>query len=150
MTRMRRVEPCPGYATLVMPTGAPGRDESSPARTGAPGGPSRSPDSDRSVTRVLRSIGVYILYKRRVVQRTPRSRAEAAAALGAPVALGPAKLRGSDGDLDPRGRQAAHDALSELVLDEELVRERPDVAGERELEREIAEARNEPRRRRRV
>src|SRR5262245_31030038 len=151
MTRMRRVEPCPGYVTLVMPTGAPGRDESSPAGTGAPAGPSRSPDSDSSVTRVLRSIGVHILYMRRVVQRSPRfARKPDFGAIRAPIAPGPTKLGGSDRDLDSLGGEAAHDALPELVLDEELVRERPDLAGERELEGEVAEARNEPRCRRRL
>src|SRR4030095_2825212 len=68
----------------------------------------------------------------------------------APVAPLPAKLGGSDGDRDTLRREAPEDALAELVLDRELLGERPDLAGEREVEGEIAEARNEPRRRRRL
>src|SRR5712664_2727659 len=59
-----------------MPTGSPGRIR-------APAGPSRSADSERTVTRVLRSMREHILYTRRVlVQRLEDPRVEATGGFG--------------------------------------------------------------------
>src|SRR5262249_19197104 len=139
-----------------MPTGDPGLDERLPALTGAPGGPSRSADSERIVTRVLRSIGDRYTIQE-LSSRADNATSAAATvdallvdALGTPIASGPAKLGHPDGDLDSLSDEASEDALSELVLDGELVGERLDLADEREVEGEVAEARDEPRRRRRL
>src|SRR5262245_51784803 len=134
-----------------MPTGDPGLDERLPALTGAPGGPSRSADSERIVTRVLRSIGDWYTIQQLsgLADNAPGAPATVDP-LGTPIAPGPAKLGHPDGDLDSLSDEASEDALSELVLDGELVGERLDLADEREVEGEVAEARDEPRRRRRL
>src|SRR5213592_5096222 len=57
---------------------------------------------------------------------------------------------GRQRDTDPLRAEPLEHALAQLVLDAELVDEAPHLAGERELERVVAEARDEPRRRRRL
>src|SRR6267142_3523027 len=138
MTRISRVAPRPGWRTFVMPTGSPGR-------ISEPCGPSRSADSESTVTRVLRS-KAELLYMRRVMAQP------ASAALAPPVTSGRPKLHAAnlDGNPDPFGGESTQDTLSKLVLNQELVGERLHVADECEIERVLTEARNEPGRRLRL
>src|SRR5262245_27655290 len=113
-----------------MPTGSPGR-------ISEPWGPSRSADSERTVTRVLRSTAE-ILYTRRVKTQIQDE-------LGPATTSNGAQLKAADlnRDPDPLRCEPAQDPPPELVLDQELVGERRHVADEREIQRVIAEARYE-------
>src|SRR3989442_14401262 len=121
-----------------MPTGSPGR-------MNVFWTPSRSADSERTVTLVRRSIAVHILYIRRVVQSNAGHLAPALTSC-LPQLDSPYLHR----NRDPLGAQASEDALTELVLDEELVVERLHVTEQREIERVLAEPRDEPDRGRRL
>src|SRR4030081_3024969 len=106
-----------------MPTGSPGRIRE-------PCGPSRSADSDRTVTRVLRSTAATIH------ETSSKASRRTSFEPGPPLQL--------TGDPPPFGAEAAEDPLSQLVLNEELVGEGPHVADQGEVQREFAEAGDQP------
>src|SRR5438132_3231734 len=120
-----------------MPTGSPGR-------INEPWGPSRSADSDRTVTRVLRSTAALTIHEtsskasRRTVSAPGWSVTSRRPELDSPYL---------NGDPYPLGAEASEDPLAQLVLHQELVGERLHVAEQREVQRELAEAGDEPRRR---
>src|SRR5262249_31925085 len=116
MIRMRRVAARPGSPTLGMPPGSPGR-------ISEPAGPSRSADSERTVTRVLRSKARHY-YTQDEYQCNSRGTLGLAATSCGPK-LDDAHL---NGDPDPFRGEPAQDPPPDLMLNRELIREGPHVA----------------------